>query len=46
VRLLLRRRDESDAPRLQPAPVPRSDLATLSVTPPRLDAYDALWGGA
>jgi transposase len=44
VRLLLRRRDESDAPVLQPAPVARSDLAELSVTLPRLDAYDTLWG--
>jgi transposase len=46
VRLLLRRRDEGDAPLLQPAPVARPELATLQVRPPRLDAYDVLWGGA
>lgn len=46
VRLLLRRRDQGEAPRLAPAPVPRSDLATLHVEPPMLGAYDALWGGA
>ncbi len=46
VRLLLRRRDEDDAPRLAPAPVPRPELATLRVEPPALAAYDTLWGGA
>jgi hypothetical protein len=46
VRLLLRRRDEGDAPRLEPAPVPRPDLATLTVEAPALSAYDTLWGGA
>jgi transposase len=45
VRMLLRRCDESAAPRLTPAPVPRSDLATLTVEPPNLAAYDTLWGG-
>ena len=44
VRLLLRRRDEDDAPRLAPAPVPRPELATLRVEPPTLAAYDTLWG--
>jgi transposase len=46
VRLLLRRRDERDAPRLAPAPVARPDLATVTVEPPTLSAYDTLWGGA
>jgi hypothetical protein len=46
VRLLLRRRDERDAPRLAPAPVARPDLATVTVEPPALSAYDTLWGGA
>ncbi len=46
VRLLLRRRDEDDAPQLAPAPVLRPELATLRVEPPALAAYDALWGGA
>jgi hypothetical protein len=46
VRLLLRRRDESDAPQLTPAPVARPDLATLTVEPPVLSAYDTLCGGA
>jgi transposase len=45
VRLLLRRRDESSAPRLAPAPVMRSDLASLTVEPPTLAAYDTLCGG-
>ncbi len=46
VRLLLRRRHESDAPQLAPAPVARPDLATLTVEPPTLSAYDTLWTGA
>ena len=46
VRMLLRRRDERAAPRLAPAPVPRPDLATLTVAPPTLAAYDTLWTGA
>jgi transposase len=46
IRLLLRRHDESGAPRLEPAPVPRPELATLTVEPPTLGAYDVLWGGA
>jgi transposase len=46
VRMLLRRRGERAAPRLAPAPVPRPDLATLTVEPPTLAAYDTLWTGA
>jgi hypothetical protein len=45
VRLLLRRRDETALPVLQPAPVARADLAQLQVPRPTLAAYDALWGG-
>ena len=44
VRLLLRRRDETALPVLQPAPVARADLAQLQVPRPTLAAYDALWG--
>ena len=46
VRLLLRRRGESEAPRLAPAPVARPELASLTVEAPTLSAYDVLWGGA
>lgn len=46
VRLLLRRRSESEAPRLAPAPVARPELARLTVEVPTLSAYDVLCGGA
>ena len=46
VRLLLRRRAESEAPRLAPAPVARPELARLTVEVPTLSAYDVLCGGA
>jgi len=44
VRLLLRRRDETALPVLQPAPVARADLAQIQVPRPTLAVYDALWG--
>jgi transposase len=43
VRLLLRQRQEGEAPRLQPAPVCRPELAAVRVAPPILESYDALW---
>lgn len=46
VRLLLRARQEGEAPVLCPAPVPRPDLAALQVEPPALETYDTLWRDA
>ncbi|MFQ5745213.1 MAG: IS21 family transposase [Acidobacteriota bacterium] len=42
VRLLLRRRQQGEAPEIRPAPVQRTDLAAITVPAPELAAYDAL----
>ena len=42
VRLLLRQRQQGEAPEIRPVPVQRADLALILVPAPELAAYDAL----